>query len=189
MLIYKFRVALEDNDDFLREIEIKPNQTFEDFHNQLMSCISLTKGEMASFFLCDSKWRRQQEITLIDFSEGADAEVEASAKTVLMSKTQLKDIINSPNEKLIYIYDFLKMYTFFIELYKIYSCDDKIEYPRCVKSVSDIPKTMASNSAARKGEAIPEESDDEFAEEFDESELENDEKMFDDIYEDPNSND
>ena len=188
MLIYKFRVTLEDNDDFLREIEIKPNQTFEEFHNQLMGCISLTKGEMASFFLCDSKWRKQQEITLVDFSEGAEEAEEGEGKTLLMAKTQLKDIINSPNEKLIYIYDFMKMYTFFIELYKIYSCDEKIVYPRCVKSVSDIPKTMASNAVARKGEAVAEEAEDEFSEEFDESEIEDDEKMFDDIYEDPNSN-
>ena len=144
MIIYKFRITLEENDNYLREIEIKPGQTFEDFHKAILDCSLLSKDEMASFFICDIKWRKHQEITLVKTEEEDDRRRPISEKppVKLMSETTLSNCINSPNEQLIYINDFQKVHTFYIELFKIYNSEEKAKFPRCVKKVSDLPKII-----------------------------------------------
>jgi len=141
MLIYRFKVINDEVDDFYREIEIKPGNTFQDFHDLMVECIKLTPGEMASFYICDSRWNKLQEIALCDFSEEQDAG-EESANVVknmkIMADVTLKQSINDPNQRMIYVYDFLKMHTFYIELSKIMEGDQKHTYPRCTKSISDI---------------------------------------------------
>jgi len=143
MLIYKFKIVNDENDNFCREIEIKPGNTFMDFHEILLDCIKLSPGEMASFYICDSKWNKLQEITLCDMAETEEAkeEEESEAKPVkMMSDVKLKESINDPHQRMIYVYDFLKMNTFYIELSKISEGEEKNTYPRCVKCVSDIIK-------------------------------------------------
>jgi hypothetical protein len=143
MLIYKFKIVNDENDNFYREIEIKPGNTFKDFHNMLGDCIKFNPGEMASFYICDNKWNKVQEISLCDMDEPDEREKDAEddAKPVkMMDDVKLKESIIDPHQRMIYVYDFLKMHTFYIELSKITDGDEKISYPRCIKSVSDIQK-------------------------------------------------
>jgi len=152
MLIYRFKVINDEVDNFYREIEIKPGNTFQDFHKLLVECINLTPGEMASFYICDSRWNKLQEISLCDLSEEQDSGEEPSndVKSVkVTADVTLKQSINDPNQRLIYVYDFLKMHTFYIELSKITEGDQKNTYPRCTKSVNDIvrPKKTPSKAA------------------------------------------
>ncbi len=141
MLIYRFKVINDEIDDFYREIEIKPGNTFEDFHDILLECIKLTPGEMSSFYICDSRWNKLQEISLLNMNDEDDSEKdpESDAKPVkLMADVKLKESIIDPHQRLIYVYDFLKMHIFYIELSKITEGDAKNTYPRCTKSAGDI---------------------------------------------------
>jgi hypothetical protein len=189
MLIYKFRITLEENDNFLREIEIKPGHTFEDFHNAILDCSALNLGEMASFFICDIKWKKHQEITLVK-AEDEDSRYRGDKPPVkVMSETTLSNCIDNPNEQLIYIYDFQKVHTFYIELFKIYNSEEKGTFPRCVKRVSDVPKTLAHIPNPEAMAFEEEETTDEFEEELDEGAVdENDNLMLDDIFEETNPN-
>ncbi|HOY32774.1 MAG TPA: hypothetical protein PKW80_12925 [Bacteroidales bacterium] len=169
MLIYKFKVISDEIDNFYREIEIKPGHTFKDFHDMLNDCIKFNPGEMASFYICDNKWNKLQEISLVNLEEqdessrDADDNPENNVRPVkMMSEVKLKESINDPNQRLIYVYDFMKMYTFYIELSKITEGDEKITYPRCLKSAGDIQKPK---KIIPKNEDMPES-----AEEFDELE-------------------
>jgi hypothetical protein len=142
--IYKFRILLEDNDQFFREIDIKANQTFEDFHKILISCAGFDGQEMASFYLCDSKWNKLQEICLCDmqipddeFSDEDDDDRPVKKQVIpvkCMKDTVLKDMIIDPHQRIIYVYDFLRMHTFYIELYKIFAAEAGKQYPMVVKS-------------------------------------------------------
>jgi hypothetical protein len=160
MHIYRFRILLEENDQFFREIDVKANQTFEDFHNTLVATAGFDNQEMASFYICDSKWNKQQEICLCDMAlteEDADKpfdeEEEEEEKTIAkkqripikcMNESRLKDMIIDPHQRMIYVYDFLRMYTFYIELYKILSAENGIQYPHIVKSVGKIQHAPSS---------------------------------------------
>ena len=139
MAIYKFRLLLEDHDDFFRDIEIKSNQTFEDFHKIIMESLGLDGKELASFFICDHNWRRDKEIALIDMTEDGN--------TIVMKNAVIANFIEDPHQRMIYVYDFLEMWTAYIELVKILPEEQKnTKYPRIIKSMGEPPK--------RKGDII-----------------------------------
>jgi len=145
MHVYKFKVILEDVDDFIREIEIMPNQTFEDFHFAILKSVGIEPTELASFFICDSVWKKKKEITLTKMHEDSiadeDDEDEKKAQIIpLMSECVLLDYIDDPHKRMMYIYDYLNYWTFFIELSKILPAEKKVQYPRCVKSMGEMPK-------------------------------------------------
>jgi hypothetical protein len=143
MHIYKFRILLEDNDQFFREIDVKANQTFEDLHTVLIDSAGFTNEEMASFYICDSKWNKLQEISLCEMMAPEEEDIDddepepskKQAKPILcMKDSRLKDVIIDPHQRIIYVYDFLKMHTFYIELFKILAADPGKKYPLVVKS-------------------------------------------------------
>ena len=140
-IVYKFKIFLEDEDDeFLREIEIDGNSTFEEFHYAILEAVGLHGDELASFFLCDNLWNKDKEITLLDMSEDEN-------KIDIMSECKLKNYISEDDQKLIYEYDFLNMWTFHIELVKVKPHQPKTKYPVCTRKVGKLaPKTKNNNS-------------------------------------------
>ena len=64
MLIYRFRITSADQEDFIREIEIQPTQTFLDFHDIIISCSDLNGCQNAMFFNTDKKYKPHQQISL-----------------------------------------------------------------------------------------------------------------------------
>jgi hypothetical protein len=141
-------MILEDHDDFLRDIEILPNQTFEDFHKIILSTTGLNGQELASFYTCNSNWRKQKEITLIDMNDEQDVadEVEEDENIpkkhlYVMNESKIRDFIEDPHQRIIYEYDFFNLKTFFIELSKIITADEpESAFPRCVKSQGNLPQ-------------------------------------------------
>ncbi len=150
MHAYRFRILSEEQDDFLRDVEVLATHTFEEFHKYLMGLFEFESNELASFSICNGKWFKLSEITLIDmrFEEQTDDfEDEELAskpkmKTYLMSESRIKNFIEDPHQRIIYEYDFLKLKTFYLELAKIVQAEDGAEYPRCVKSEGSLPKKV-----------------------------------------------
>ncbi|MEI8202477.1 MAG: hypothetical protein WCH34_05665 [Bacteroidota bacterium] len=165
MHVYKFRITIEESDDFLREIEVLSNQTFEDFHNAILKSVNFDGKELASFYICNDKWYRKAEITLLDMTdeeqsiqdeEDDDIRVTKSPrmKRYVMNKSTLLSQIEDPHQHLIYEYDFLNLKTFYILLIKIQPAMPNGSYPICSKSVGDYPKEVSKISL------IPEEFED-----------------------------
>lgn len=132
---------LEDIDDFYRDIEITAGDTFEHFHNAILQATDLSGKELASFYICDSKWNRRKEIALIDMNGGEEQE----NAPLIMSKCKLSQFIDDPHQRIIYIYDFLNMYEFYIELSKIIPMEKGAKYPRCIKKSGEIPRYGAQS--------------------------------------------
>jgi hypothetical protein len=139
MHVYKFRILLEDIEDFCRDIEISAGDTFESFHKAIIQAADLSGKELASFYICDSKWNRRKEVSLMDMSDGEEQE----NPPLLMHKCKLSQFIDDPHQRMIYVYDYLNMYEFYIELSKIVPAEKGEKYPRCVKKLGMIPKTGA----------------------------------------------
>ena len=58
-----------------------------------------------------------------------------------MKDSLIKDHINDPHQKMMYIFDYEANWSFFVELSKIIpAADEKRLYPVCVKSAGDAPK-------------------------------------------------
>ena len=132
MAVYRFRVLLEDQDDFYRDIDVLSNQTFEDFHKIILDSVNFENNQLASFFISDDFWRKGQEITLIDMSDDGDVAV--------MKDLKLAKFIDDPHQRFIYVYDYMSMWTFYAELIKIIPEAEKgKEYPCIYKAIGDNP--------------------------------------------------
>src|SRR5665213_423330 len=132
MAVYKFRVTFEEYDDVQRDIEIRSTQTFEDLHNCIQEAIKFDNKQDASFYMSDDNWMKGQEITL---------NKDSKKDIPLMKKSRLCDFIIDPHQKIYYVYDFEKNWTFFVELIKIIVNEDaKVVYPRCIKATLEPPK-------------------------------------------------
>ena len=150
---YKFRVYYDEVEDFVRDIEILSNDNFENFHKILFSSIGLKGNELASFYLCDSKWNKQKEISLMDMGDDSEKEepeyededsysLRSKLPIFVMKDSLLKDFISDPHQHIIYEYDFLNPKVFYIELLKALPAEEGVEYPRCTHSVKEMPKEL-----------------------------------------------
>jgi hypothetical protein len=120
-------------DDFVRDYEIRANQTFKDLHAVIMDSVGLNENELASFHICDQKWNKKQEITLIDMLNGEEMDEENAPvqETYIMHQAVIRDFINEPRQRLLFEYDFLNLKTFFIELLSVFKQKEEVNYPRC----------------------------------------------------------
>jgi hypothetical protein len=157
MHIYKFRILSDENDSFFREIEIKPSSTFADFHKAILDCVGFEDNEMASFYVCDSQWNKGQEISLCDLNVSDEEEddddtlhrkTKKSLPPLVMSEVKLKDIIIDPHQRFIYVYDFMNLWTFYVELFKILPAAANVKYPVCTKCAGKLSKHKAGATAA-----------------------------------------
>lgn len=152
MQVYRFRILLDEQDDFLRDIEIKPSQTFKEFHDIILQSVGIEGNELASFFICDPQWNKKTEITLIDMGVSVpepeeDPYDERRPKKVhlpvlIMDNVKIKEMIDDPHQRILFEYDFLNPRVFFIELMKIADGVDNKQYPLCVKKEGTLAPTI-----------------------------------------------
>lgn len=131
-MTYKFRVLIDYEKDVFREIEIRSDQSFLDLNNAIISSFSFKGDQMASFYMSNEDWDKGEEIVLFEMGD------EDEAKN--MTDTLLKDMISSKNEKILYIYDFLRLWIFYIELIAVTTEDENKDYPFLVNSIGTAPK-------------------------------------------------
>ena len=147
MYVYKFRLTFDEVEDFVRDYEILARQTFKDFHDIILKSIGLDGQELASFYVCDSRWEKKKEITLLDMTTEEEQQdvVEENKDEIakaIMSESVLNDFIDDPHQRFIFEYDFLNIKTFYIELVKTFEKEKKEKYPRCVFSEGEMPKPV-----------------------------------------------
>ena len=131
-MIYKIRIILDAEEDIFRDIEISSEDSLEDFHNAITQAFGFVGDEMASFYTCDERWNQEEEIALFDMNEsGSDLR--------LMNETLLEDVLSENTPKLIYVYDFLSMWVFFVELADIIQKEDGRAYPNVLFSFGELP--------------------------------------------------
>ena len=134
-MIYRFRVILDNDteEDIFRDLEIRETDTLEDLHNIITQSFGFDGTEMASFYISDDQWNQGEEISLFDMSESGN-------EVRLMNETALDDTVHEAQTKLIYVYDFLNMWTFFVELAEIAEENDTVDYPNLMFVQGQVPE-------------------------------------------------
>ncbi|MBU2947054.1 plasmid pRiA4b ORF-3 family protein [Zobellia uliginosa] len=133
-MIYKIRIILDAKEDIFRDLEIEAGTSMEEFHNAIAQSFGFLGNEMASFYTCDEEWNQDEEIALFDMSDnGSDVR--------LMNETFLEEVMTEESPKLIYVYDFLSMWTFYVELADIVEHEPGITYPNLLFSFGELPET------------------------------------------------
>ena len=133
-MIYRFRVVLDNDteEDVFRDLEIRETDTMEDLHNIITQSFGFDGMEMASFYISDDEWNQGEEIAMFDMSE-------AGNEVMVMGQTIIKDVVHEASPKLIYVYDFLSMWTFYVELAEIVDEAEGTDYPNLIFVHGQIP--------------------------------------------------
>ena len=163
-MIYKFRVILDAEEDVFRDIAINEKDTLEDLHNAIVNAFGFDGMEIASFYTCDDDWTQEDEIPLFDAGE-------TPGEQKIMADYPLNSILDSENTKIIYVYDFLNMWTFLVELGAIEEPESGASYPDLLYSHGEMPSSAPDTDFS--GDDL--DSFSEFDDDYDEDDLD----MFD----------
>lgn len=147
-MVFRFRIILDAKDDIFRDIELEEELTFEDLHNAITQAFGFGGSEMASFYVSDDDWNQGEEIALFNVSEGLES-------TKIMSETNLSSLFSEEQKRMLYVYDFFNMWTFFVELIDIGEHVDGTSYPNLINSYGETPEDPPEKNF----EAEPEEED------------------------------
>lgn len=133
-MIYKYRIVLDTLDDVIRDIEIREDSTLEDLHNSIAQAFGFDGTEMASFYKSDEEWNQGEEYLLFDMSDG-------EGNVNMMNETALDSVFSRRNTKMIYVYDFFNMWTFYVELADIAEPEDGQDYPNLMFAQGQLPES------------------------------------------------
>ncbi|MBX6380620.1 MAG: hypothetical protein IRZ01_08075 [Thermoflavifilum aggregans] len=128
MAVFRFRVYWEDDDSVYRDVLIKSDQTFADFHRAILSAFDFDQIHDAVFYRSNDNWQRGREIVLKKDDRPRQAE------PLLMAETPVGAAVRNTNQKFVYVYDFQKNWTFLIELIQVMGQENKkLTYPYCAR--------------------------------------------------------
>ncbi|WP_456460692.1 IS1096 element passenger TnpR family protein [Lutibacter sp.] len=128
-MAYKIRVILDVENDVIRDIVVDKTINLEDFHLIIAKSFGFKGQEMASFYKTDNNWEQGEEIPLFDMSENENS--------IAMNSFLVNDVFKNVGDKLIYVYDFMAMWTFFVELLEI--SEDEIKDFKITFSFGNTP--------------------------------------------------
>ena len=134
-MIFKFLILSDEVDNFKREIKIDADATFLDFYKAILECTGFSDKEMASFFLCAEKWRKLQEITLVEMDTYSDED------SYIMEECILSDYLEDEKQKLMYVFDYLTERALYIELSEIIP-GKNLKKPVCSLSEGNSPRQI-----------------------------------------------
>ena len=130
-MIYRMRSILDAETDVIRDFEIEATATLEELHDAISQSFGFAGKEMASFYRSDENWTQGQELPLVDMGLGEKS----------LNKRPLNKILSENENRLIYVYDFLNLWTFFVELMETAEKDHLKDYPSLIFSHGEVPET------------------------------------------------
>ena len=130
--MYKISVILDAKEDVIRTILVDNSVNLETLHLTIAKSFGFNGLEMASFYRSDNEWNQGEEISLFDVSEGG-------SDIQLMSQTLINTVVSESSTKLLYIYDFLSLWTFMVELGEIVEEAQGTDYPNLLYVHGQVP--------------------------------------------------
>ena len=133
-MVYKIRVILNCEEDVIRDIAIKKTVSLEDLHNAITNAFGFRGNEMASFYRADDEWSQGEEFPLFDMNEGLN-------DIIQMKDITIDKALENKHDKLIYVYDFFTMWSFYVELIESNIDQSDFDLPSMIFSLGSIPKS------------------------------------------------
>ena len=135
-MIYRIRIILDTQEDVLRDIEISENATLEDLHHAVTQAFGFLGNEISSFYKTNDVWEQGDEMPIEAMDIGQPS----------FSDTALNSIFSAEVHKLLYIYDFLILWTFFIEIMEIGDVVTGAIYPNLIHAEGEVPEEAPEKS-------------------------------------------
>ena len=133
-MIYKISFSSEETDDFRLVFEADSEATFLDLHKAILEAVKYPDDQMTSFFLCNDRWEKEQEVTLMEM----DSQFEYD--NMVMEQTPLNSLLEDKGQRLIYVFDPMFERHFFGRLTEIRP--GKMTGVKCVEKKGKAPKQL-----------------------------------------------
>lgn len=153
-MIFRFLILSDEVENFKREIKTDSDATFFDLYEAIIDSTGFSREEMASFFICDDKWRKQQEITLIEMDTDSDEDPH------IMEETVLSDLLEDEKQKLMFVFDYVAERALYIVLSEMIP-GKSLAKPVCSLSEGEAPnqtlqtdELKSENTAVETGESF-----------------------------------
>lgn len=141
MAILKFRVYFEEDDSVYRDVVIRHKQSFFELHESILKAYGFDAKHAATFYRSNDSWQRGREVSLDVYKKNY------KVAPLLMKETTIGSEIKDPNQKFIYQYDFVKNWTFQVELINVSKEENpKITYPATIRIEGIAPSQYGTKS-------------------------------------------
>lgn len=130
----RLKICFESDANIERVVDVDYNSTLEDLHLTILAAFEFSAGEMASFWLCNEEWTREQEVPMIRMFDEERGEESAS-----MADVETYAAINNERKFLIYEYDMLLMWVLRIEYIETIAKIESLTYPVLVADKGKVP--------------------------------------------------
>ncbi|MGB0376777.1 MAG: IS1096 element passenger TnpR family protein [Flavobacteriaceae bacterium] len=140
-MIYRIRVILDLEEDVFRDLEIQASASLDELHLAIAQAFGFGGQEMASFYLSNDQWEQGEELPLMDIGEGKNH-----------AETLLEEVFSARQHKLLYVYDFLLMWTFFVELMEVGEEVAGGSYPQLIFAQGEVPEEAPEKNFSAEGE-------------------------------------
>ena len=131
----KLRIILNVNEDVLRDLVIDSGTSLLELSKIISTEFGFDSSEISTFHNTDDNWEQLDEIKIFKIDD----------KDEIMDNIPISNFFILKNDKLIFIYDFLNYWTFFIELHEIgdFINDDSKYF--ITNSIGEVPEEAPSN--------------------------------------------
>lgn len=138
----KFRIILNVKNDALRDIIVDSSTSLIEFSKIISSEFGFDSSEISTFHHTDENWEQLEEIKIFKIDDQDN----------IMDNVSISNFFIAKDDKLIFIYDFLNYWTFFVELYEVgeFNINDK-KY-LTINSIGKVPKEAPSDIFSKSDE-------------------------------------
>ena len=130
----KLRVILNVKTDVLRDIIIDSKVTLKELSDIISESFGFDSTEISTYHHTNEDWELLEEIKIFKIDES----------DISMENSPISDFLEFNGDKIIFIYDFLNYWTFFIELFDLdENVEDKFKF-KCINSIGTVPSEAPS---------------------------------------------
>lgn len=135
MAIYKYKITISGNKNFVRECEIEDSATLYDFHRCIQNDLDFDEAQLAVFFISNPDWEKLKSIPLFDLGDGS------------MDSILISDLIDENENNLLYVFDMYNKRQLQIEF--MHEVEEiRATYPRMVSSKGNPPNQFSEKTIA-----------------------------------------
>ena len=139
-MIFQIAFSCDEGNDLRLVFNADSEATFLDLHKAILSAVGYADTQVTSFFMCNDRWEKGQEVTLVEMDSNFEYD------NMTMEDTRLADLLEEKGQRLIYIFDPMYERYFFGSLKDI--LPGNVEGVQCVSKSGTPPKQLREEDPA-----------------------------------------